>query len=174
MKHIQKIISISALLSIILLFAPNLKSQEKPGGRATPEQKEKLKSHKIAFITDKLQLSPAEAEKFWPVYNEHEAAMETTHKDFRKSHPFEPEDIDNMSDADANAFIEDHLKHEQLLLDQRKAFIEKLKGVIPSRKILMLMEAEKDFRVEVVRKVAGKDGPPMPYDQERMEHPGKK
>ena len=38
----------------------------------------------------------------------------------------------------------------------------------------MLMEAEKDFRVEVVRKVAGKDGPPLPYDQELMEKPVKK
>jgi hypothetical protein len=79
-----------------------------------------------------------------------------------------------MTDAEANKFIEDHLKHEQQTFDQRKAFIGKLKGVIPSIKILMLMEAEKDFRVEVVRKVAGKDGPPLPYDEERMQKPVKK
>jgi len=174
MKMNQRIVRFSALVIILALFAPVLKSQEEQRDKATPEQKEKLKAHKIAFITDRLQLTPSEAEKFWPVYNENEAAIEALHKDFRKTHHFEPEDIDAMSDTEANSFIEDHLKSEQQMFDKRKAFIGKLKGVIPSKKILMLMEAEKDFRVEVVRKVAGKDGPPLPYDQERMEKPVKK
>jgi hypothetical protein len=174
MKLNQRILRISALLLVLALFSPALKGQEEHGDRVTPEKKEKLKAHKIAFITDRLQLTPAEAEKFWPVYNEHEAAIEAFHKDFRKTHHFEPEDIDSMSDTEANSFIEDHLKNEQQMFDQRKAFLVKLKGIIPSRKILMLVEAEKDFRVEIVRKVAGKDGPPLPYDQERMEKPVKK
>ena len=142
------------------------------GGReySSGENREKLKSHKIAFITERLQLTPAEAEKFWPVYNEHEAAMETFHKDFRKSHPFEPEDIDAMSEADANAFIKQHLDHELQVFEMKKAFLGKLNGVIPAKKILMLMEAEKDFRVEVVRKMAGKDGPPMPGEGPQKEN----
>ena len=28
-------------------------------------------SQKIAFITEKLQISPEEAQKFWPLYNEY-------------------------------------------------------------------------------------------------------
>ena len=31
---------------------------------------DKFKSEKIAFITTELNLTPAEAEKFWPVYNQ--------------------------------------------------------------------------------------------------------
>ena len=30
---------------------------------------DKIKAEKIAFITAELELTPAEAEKFWPVYN---------------------------------------------------------------------------------------------------------
>jgi hypothetical protein len=174
MKNNQRIITLATSVIIFLLLIPAVRSQEERGGRATPEQKEKLKAHKIAYITERLQLTPAEAEKFWPVYNEHEATVETLHKEFRKAHNLEPEDIDAMSDTEANALIEDQLKQDQQMLEQRKAFISKLKGVIPSKKILMLMEAEKDFRVEVVKRVSGKDGPPMPYDQERMAHPEKK
>ena len=174
MKNNQKIITIAAVVTLFMLFTPALKSQDERHGKATPEQKEKLKAHKIAFITERLQLTPAEAEKFWPVYNENEATVENLHKEFRKAHNFEPEDIDAMNDTEANAFIEDHLKNEQQMFEQRKTFIGKLKGVIPSKKILLLMEAEKDFRVEVVRRVSGKDGPPMPYDQDKMEHPEKK
>ncbi len=35
-------------------------------------QRENKKAQKIAFISTKLELSTAEAEKFWPVYNAHQ------------------------------------------------------------------------------------------------------
>jgi hypothetical protein len=174
MKTFWKLTLLIAFVVIIANLPFGLKAQDEPHDRPMGEKKEMIKAHKIAFITDRLQLTPAEAEKFWPIYNEHEAAMDSFRKEFRKNHPFEREDIDAMSDAEANTFIEDHLKHEQQEFEQQKAFIGNLKGVIPSKKIVMLMEAEKDFRVEVVRKVAGKDGPPLPYDEERMQKPPKK
>ena len=51
----------------------------------TKEQRERLESFRIQFITKKLDLSPAEAEKFWPVYNEQREAsrnlMQTAKED---------------------------------------------------------------------------------------------
>jgi transketolase len=164
MKTYQKMTLLAAFLGLITIIPFASTAQDESHGKPMGEKREKIRSHKIAFITERLQLTPAEAEKFWPIYNEHEAAMTTFHKEFRKNHPFEPEDIEAMPDAEANAFIEEQMKHEQQAFELRKEFIGKLKGVIPSKKILMLMEAEKDFRVEVVRKVAGKDGPPLPYE----------
>jgi hypothetical protein len=42
----------------------------------TKEQRERLESFRIQFITKKLNLTPAEAEKFWPVYNEQREASQ--------------------------------------------------------------------------------------------------
>ncbi len=36
----------------------------------------KLTAYKIAFFTQRLDLTPAEAEKFWPVYNDYLSAEE--------------------------------------------------------------------------------------------------
>ncbi len=51
----------------------------------TKQQRERLESFRIQFITKKLDLTPAEAEKFWPVYNEQKEAsrnlMETKKED---------------------------------------------------------------------------------------------
>lgn len=170
MKTQRKIKLAAAFIGLIILLPFGSSAQRHYGPDDMDGKREKLKSHKIAFITERLQLTSAEAEKFWPVYNEHEAVTETMRKEFRKAHNFEPEDIDAMNDSDANAFIDDQLKHEQQMIDQHKVFIGKLKGVIPAKKILMLMEAEKDFRVEVVRKMTGKDGPPMPGDGPQKEN----
>jgi hypothetical protein len=43
----------------------------------TKEQREKLELFKIQFITKKLDLTPAEAEKFWPLYNEQKNASQS-------------------------------------------------------------------------------------------------
>ena len=43
----------------------------------TKQQKEKLELFKIQFITKKLALTPAEAEKFWPVYNDQKDASQS-------------------------------------------------------------------------------------------------
>jgi hypothetical protein len=56
-----------------------------PQRQMTKEQRERLELFSIQFITKKLNLTPAEAEKFWPVYNEQKAAsrnlMQTAKED---------------------------------------------------------------------------------------------
>jgi hypothetical protein len=48
--------------------------QPPPPRVMTKEQRERLELFSIQFITKKLDLTPAEAEKFWPVYNEQKEA----------------------------------------------------------------------------------------------------
>lgn len=48
--------------------------QGMPQERLSKEQRAQLESFRIHFITKKLDLTPAEAEKFWPVYNEQREA----------------------------------------------------------------------------------------------------
>lgn len=45
-----------------------------PMERLNKEQRAQLESFRIQFITKKLDLSPTEAEKFWPLYNEQREA----------------------------------------------------------------------------------------------------
>jgi hypothetical protein len=56
-----------------------------PQRQMTKEQRERLELFSIQFITKKLDLTPAEAEKFWPLYNEQKAAsrnlMQTAKED---------------------------------------------------------------------------------------------
>lgn len=51
----------------------------------TKEQRERLELFSIQFITKKLDLTPSEAEKFWPLYNEQKTAsrnlMQTAKED---------------------------------------------------------------------------------------------
>ena len=46
------------------------------GDRMRPDQREKIEMFKIQFITKNLELTKAEAEGFWPVYEAHKKSIE--------------------------------------------------------------------------------------------------
>lgn len=84
---------IFCLLSFIVTFFV-AQAQERPMNRQNMQppprpmnkvQRERLESFRIQFITKKLDLTPAEAEKFWPLYNEQKEAsrnlMQTAKED---------------------------------------------------------------------------------------------
>jgi len=84
---------IFCLLSFIMTFFV-AQAQDRPMNRQNMQppprpmnkvQRERLESFRIQFITKKLDLTPAEAEKFWPLYNEQKEAslnlMQTAKED---------------------------------------------------------------------------------------------
>ena len=67
------------LILLSCLFFTTLNLMAQPPGRKG--MKDKIRTLKVEFITDKLDLSSGEAEKFWPIYNAFEKAyMELRHE----------------------------------------------------------------------------------------------
>ena len=54
-------------ISGILLYASTLFAQMKP---LSEEKRKEFEAQKIAFFTQEMELTPEEAAKFWPLYNE--------------------------------------------------------------------------------------------------------
>jgi len=142
----------------LFFFVPvSLFAQQGKGRNMNAEQREKIETQRIAFITDKLELTPQEAEKFWPVYNEYKKITNAERKAHREKLDFDHEKIFELSDEKANEIIQSQLKHEQKMLDMRKSFHLELLDILSPQKVLRLFEAEKEFRVELMRRVAGRE-----------------
>ena len=58
------------VLLLGILFLTSAVAQEEEEVVKDPKAQEKIKAARIAFITERLGLTPEEAEKFWPVYRE--------------------------------------------------------------------------------------------------------
>ena len=71
--------SLALLGAIFLLFNLSL-AQPEPDDEMDPKRKEKIDILKRSFITEKIQLTVNEAEKFWPLYNEREVSKEAVRK----------------------------------------------------------------------------------------------
>lgn len=135
--------NILTLLISFFLLAPVLAQDEE----LTPQDlkaQEKIKAARIAFITERLGLTPDEAEKFWPVYREFSVKRQGIKKEFK----------DNRKNPDPKKTIEENekeslelgLRLKQRELDLEKEYSGKLLNVVPAQKVMALRKAEDDFR----------------------------
>ncbi|HEU5365370.1 MAG TPA: hypothetical protein VFU62_07555 [Hanamia sp.] len=96
------------------------------------QRAEKIQELKIAFITQKLQITSAEAEKFWPVYNSYENEI----KQLRAT----------KKDGDV-------LENEQKLLDIRKKYKPSFEKILGPQRANDLYNTERDFRNVLIRQL---------------------
>ena len=72
------------ILYMLLVFAVfSATAQAAPEDGKVPlnaKKQEKIKALYIAYISQQLVLTPAEAEKFWPVHTQYEAELQTVNK----------------------------------------------------------------------------------------------
>jgi hypothetical protein len=115
------------------------------------ERKEKIESLKVAFITEKLDLSVEEAQKFWPVYNKYTAELEKSRKDFRGQMVDELKNIDQMSNAEADKALREMIEFKSKELDITKQYTNEFKKVISSQKVVKLFAAEQEFKKELLK-----------------------
>ena len=124
-------------------------------------KKENLKAKKRAFITQKLNLSVEESEKFWPIYNEYETKKNTINRE-RKQNRKELKNSENLSDAEVAKLIDKRFDVKQKDLNLEKEYNTKFQSVLPAKKVVKLQRAEEQFKKEVLKALENKKrkGPP--------------
>lgn len=154
-RRIAKVIIliVSCSLSIVQLNAQPRQGKKQAG-------RERIEAQRIAFITDRLHLTPAEAQVFWPVYNEYDAKRQQLSKTFHKAPPGEEKRFEDMSDKEALEVVDNQIVEAQKMLDLRKEYHAKFKSVLPPQKVLGLYESEKDFQRQLIDRLRDGNGPP--------------
>ncbi len=122
------------------------------------ENHEKIKSLKVAFITEKLDLSSAEAQTFWPIYNDYQEKRAALRKKERTEVKSKVKEVNQLSENEAVALLEKHinLKNEKEAL--HKAFIKSVNKKISAKKTLLLLRAEEEFKRQLIKQYRHKKG----------------
>lgn len=132
------------LIALIFnVFGTMLSAQPDPERR-----EERIKAFRIAIFTEVLSLTSKEAEAFWPVYNEYAENKEKLAQQYKPTKP-----LDNMNDAEVEEQIKRHFERQTRELDLEKDLYQKLRSVLPTRKIAKLPVAEREFRESLLKKI---------------------
>jgi len=125
--------------------------------------KSKLEAARIAMITERLNLSPAQAEKFWPLYNQFAQERRTMQKQALQSR--KGIDMQNLTEEQSKKLVRAHLKLKQDKLDLENKYATKINNVISARQMVALRKAEDDFRKMILNRLEMRKRQQMQRDQ---------
>ena len=126
-----------------------LNAQDRRG--KSPEMFEKIKAEKVSFFTSKLDLTPSEAQAFWPVYNEFEKKRFEIKQQIHEFERMPDEEFAKLSESEieklTNNYIGSFEKEASLLKEYNKQFLK----VLPKKKVLMMYRTENEFRSHLMK-----------------------
>lgn len=134
------------VLSFVLLSLASFNSfaQDEEVLPPDPAAREKINAARVAYITERLALTPAEAEKFWPLYREFTEKQRTLKHQFNQA---------RKEGKPANELLDLEYKLKQQNLDLEKEYSGKIRQTISPEKLMGLRRAEEDFRKLILQQV---------------------
>lgn len=129
---------------LFLLFSVLAIAQQKPDW-------EKIKSLKVAFITEKLSLSSKEAQEFWPVYNAYEDKRDALRKREHTEIKNKIRNVEGLTEKESAQLLKQHLQLEEEEEELDNEFLKEISAVISSKKTLLLLRSEEEFKRQLIR-----------------------
>lgn len=125
-------------------------------GQKHEQKKEKVEAMKIGFITQQMNLTPEEAQKFWPVYNQMNNEIEALRKDRQLARENVKDNFETMTDTEFEKLINDELASRQKEFDIQKKYVAQFKAVVPIKKVAQFYRAEEQFKRKLLEKIQEK------------------
>ena len=109
-----------------------------------PKAREKINAARAAYITERLSLTPDEAEKFWPLYHEYVQKRQGLRQQYR---------VAKKNGESETMLLDLDLKIKQQELDLEKEYSARFVKIIPAQKLIILRQAELDFKKLLLRQI---------------------
>lgn len=133
----------STVLLLCLLFSASAWAQPDHD----PREFKRVEAYKTKFLTEQLDLSPEEAQKFWPVYNEYNKQLQGLFKNrMENMNRRELRDKwEELDDAQLEAAVLQELENQKKIAELKLAYFDKFKEAVGARKAATFFKAEMEF-----------------------------
>ena len=118
---------------------------------------ERIKALRVAYISNKLDLSTEEAQKFWPVFNQFDDKYSILRLQKKQlMFKLKNENASTTYDKEMSKLLEESEEIDDNIQNNRKLFVKNLQGIITPQKILLLKQVEDDFKKELLKQIKNK------------------
>lgn len=118
-----------------------------------PVNVSKIQAQRVAFFTERLNLMPAEAEKFWPVYNEYDAKRAKLNAEESRLINLFKENKASLTDKEIDNDIKKILETRKAITTLNEEYYVKFRQILPARKVMKLIISETQFRVWLLNRL---------------------
>ncbi len=133
---------------ITLGFAVSAWSQDKPANNLEITH-EKLKADKKLIVTKYMELTDAEAKKFWPVYEEYQKDLQKINErllNMLQSYAADYRDK-SLTDEKAKQLLDEWFAIDNDDAKRRAAYVPKVMKVLPPKKAARYLQIENEYRI---------------------------
>jgi alpha-amylase/alpha-mannosidase (GH57 family) len=117
------------------------------------EKIEHLKAQKVAFLTERIGLSSADAQTFWPVYNQYSAKKDSLSEARWSERKKLKGDLKKLSASEKERSIDRQIQlkweEEKMEYDYHKKF----KKILSIDQLIKLYDAEHEFKMRLIRQI---------------------
>lgn len=142
-------------LTLLLLLLPGVLFAQPPGGLPDGPEGERLRAARVAFLTQRLALTPEESAAFWPVFNEFDADREALLEERGELGALEV-----MSDAQLEETLLAEFRRQEAMAGLQRRYLDRFKEVLPARKALLVFLLEHRFKEELLDRLRQRMGGP--------------
>lgn len=137
-----------AVLLCTLTFTT--RAQGGPGSQGA-NARAKLEAARIAMITERLNLTPEQAEKFWPLYNQFAQERRAMQQEALKAR--QGLDMNNLTEEQSQRLVKAQMKYKQDKVNLENKYATMMNQVISAKQMVALRKAEDDFRAMILRRL---------------------
>jgi hypothetical protein len=113
--------------------------------------KKKIESARIALISERLGLTPDQAEKFWPVYREYLNERNAIRQEFKDERS--KVNLEQATEEQKRQLLDLRLQIKEQEVALERQYSERLLQIISTKQILSLRQAEEDFRQMIIDRI---------------------
>jgi len=117
------------------------------------QSKERVEAAKVAFLTDKMELTSEQAQKFWPLYNEYETKRRELIKSYRSGYK---QNADELSEQEAKSRIDMMFTTREKELALEQEYAAKYARIISNKQLVKLYRGERDFTKMLLKRLDDK------------------
>lgn len=156
------IATIFSLFALQLLAQPSLDEQMQQKMQQRSSRYQQIQSAKIAFFTSELELTPKEAEEFWPLYNQYWRARERINRRAYQT----LNAIENQlklsgkeSETKLKQLLEIYLEISADESAIHKEYYNKFLKIFSIKKVAKIYTTEEAFRIKMIRQLRSSPAP---------------
>ncbi|PTN10270.1 hypothetical protein C8N47_102255 [Mangrovibacterium marinum] len=146
---INKMMRKTFIFLVLSIFTASVFGQ--PPQNDKHEDFEIYKAKRVSYMTEKLQLTPDEAQKFWPLYNEFDKKRADCHWTRKRMEDEIRQQYDQLTEKDFkkmnSEIVQLYIQEANLL----KEYNDKFLTVLPARKVILVGPTENEFRFQMIR-----------------------
>lgn len=114
------------------------------------ERFERIHAIKVGYLTDKLHLTPEQAAKFWPVYNQYEDERHNMRREYLAKYR---DNQPNRDREEAMKYIDDNLDYQEAELKLKRKYKDAFLKIISAQQMADLYQAERDFKKMLIQQL---------------------